>query len=198
MPAQCPAPEGDKTAEDRTYVCSPSSHTTGHRSNPAFDDRGNALRQSYYKSSYLRPHFIKDVSNHMKKPFAGTVMLAVGMAVGSVVTIALHQPETARAEQAMNMPMQMDAKSAGDREMNAAMDGMSKKMASMKMSGIQDRDFMMMMTPHHQSAVDMAKIELRLGTHPELKAMARDIIKSQDQEIGQMRTWLKAWYGSKM
>lgn len=124
-------------------------------------------------------------------------MLAVGMSIGSVVTIALHQPEAARAEQVMTLPMQMDGKSAGDREMNAAMDGMSKKMATIKMTGVQDRDFMLMMTPHHQSAVDMAKIELRLGTHPELKAMARDIIKSQDQEIGQMRTWLKEWYGGK-
>lgn len=125
-------------------------------------------------------------------------MLAVGMTVGSAATIALHQPESVRAAEKMNMPMQMNAKSAGDRQMNAAMDGMSKKMASMKMTGIQDRDFMVMMTPHHQSAVDMAKIELRLGTHAELKSMARDIIKSQEQEIGQMQTWLKAWYGTKM
>ncbi len=133
----------------------------------------------------------------MRKTLTGTILLAVGVSIGSVVTIAVHQPEEARAEQAMNMSMQMDAKSAGDREMNAAMAGMSKTMATTKMTGVQDRDFMVMMTPHHQSAVDMAKIELRLGTHPELKAMARDIIKSQDQEIGQMHAWLKKWYGGK-
>ena len=134
----------------------------------------------------------------MKIPQAGTVMLAIGIAIGSAGTIALHQPEIARAQQANQMPMKMDAKSAGDREMNAAMDRMSKKMASLKMTGVQDRDFMLMMTPHHQSAVDMAEIELRRGTHPELKSMARDIIRSQDQEIAQMRTWLRAWYGNKM
>ena len=135
-----------------------------------------------------------------QKSLVSTFTLAVGIALGSVGTLALHQPEAARAESAMNMPMGMGtaAKSVGDREMNAAMDGMSKKMASMKLTGIQDRDFMLMMTPHHQSAVDMAKIELRRGTHPELKAMAQDIIKSQDQEIGQMRIWLKSWYRTSM
>jgi len=133
----------------------------------------------------------------MKAPHLGTVMLAVGMAIGSAATIALHQPEVARAQRAMHMQMPMDEKSAGDREMNAAMDLMSKTMARSKMTGIQDRDFMVMMTPHHQAAVDMAIIELRRGTRPELKAMARDIIKSQNEEIAQMRTWLKAWYGNK-
>lgn len=134
----------------------------------------------------------------MKKSLFAPMMLAVGIAVGSVGTLVAHQPDVARAADMTNMSMKMDAKSAGDREMNAAMDGMSKKMASEKLTGIQDRDFMVMMTPHHQSAVDMAKVELRLGTHPELKAMARDIIASQNKEIGQMRTWLKAWYGNTM
>ena len=132
----------------------------------------------------------------MMRPHLGTIMLAVGLAFGSAGTIALQQPEAARADAAMQM--QMKASSVGDREMNAAMDRMSKSMSSAKLTGNQDHDFMVMMTPHHQSAVDMAKIELRRGTHPELKAMARDIIASQNREIAQMRLWLKAWYGSKM
>jgi uncharacterized protein (DUF305 family) len=74
---------------------------------------------------------------------------------------------------------------------------MMKTMDATKLTGNQDRDFMLMMIPHHQSAVEMAKIELRLGTRPELKALSHDIIKSQDQEIGQMRGWLKAWYAKK-
>ena len=36
----------------------------------------------------------------------------------------------------------------------------------------------------------------RRGTHPELKALANDIIKSQDGEIAHMRVWLIEWYGS--
>ncbi len=92
------------------------------------------------------------------------------------------------------MSMKSQSKSAGDTEMNAAMDRMSAQMSSLKLTGVQDRDFMSMMIPHHMSAVDMAKIELRRGTRPELKTLARDIIKSQDQEIGRMQGGLKAWY----
>ncbi len=124
----------------------------------------------------------------------GALMLAVGLLVGSVTTMALH-PSVGSA-QGMGS-MSMGAKSAGDTQMNAAMNKMSDSMATEKLTGIQDRDFMIMMIPHHQSAVDMAKIELRRGTHPALKALARDIIRSQDREIGQMHAWLKAWYGQK-
>ncbi len=88
----------------------------------------------------------------------------------------------------------MDAKSGGDTEMNSVMGRMMQKMSAMKLTGVQDRDFMMMMIPHHQSAVDMARIELRRGTNPKLKSLAQDIIKSQDQEIRQMQGWLRTWY----
>lgn len=122
-------------------------------------------------------------------------MLAIGLVVGSGATVALRQPAAAIAGQSMaGMSMKSQSKSAGDTEMNAAMDRMSAQMSSLKLTGVQDRDFMSMMIPHHMSAVDMAKIELRRGTRPELKTLARDIIKSQDQEIGRMQGWLKAWY----
>ncbi len=122
-------------------------------------------------------------------------MLAIGLVVGSGASVALRQPAAAIAGQSMaGMSMKSQSKSAGDTEMNAAMDRMSAQMSSLKLTGVQDRDFMNMMIPHHMSAVDMAKIELRRGTRPELKTLARDIIKSQDQEIGRMQGWLKAWY----
>ncbi len=125
----------------------------------------------------------------------GSMMLAIGLVVGSGATVALRQPAAAIAGQSMaGMSMKSQSKSAGDTEMNAAMDRMSAQMSSLKLTGVQDRDFMSMMIPHHMSAVDMAKIELRRGTRPELKTLARDIIKSQDQEIGRMQGWLKAWY----
>ena len=123
------------------------------------------------------------------------LMLALGLVVGSAATMTLH-PATAVAEDAM-AGMKMPAKSIGDEQMNAAMAKMTKTMGTEKLTGNQDHDFMIMMIPHHQSAVDMAKIELRLGKHPELLALSHDIIKSQDQEIAQMRGWLKAWYAKK-
>jgi uncharacterized protein (DUF305 family) len=55
--------------------------------------------------------------------------------------------------------------------------------------------FMAGMIPHHAAAVAMARLELAHGTHPELKAMARDIITAQNTEIEQMTGWLRQWYG---
>ena len=49
-----------------------------------------------------------------------------------------------------------------------------------------------MMIPHHQGAVDMAKIELQYGNDPALKKMAEQIIASQESEIAFMRVWQKA------
>jgi uncharacterized protein (DUF305 family) len=61
----------------------------------------------------------------------------------------------------------------------------------MEMSGDPDMDFVMMMLPHHQGAVDMAKIELRYGKDPELRKLAEDIVASQEKEIAFMRAWHK-------
>lgn len=128
----------------------------------------------------------------MTKIRIGTMMLALGLAVGGGSTIALRPAAVASAAQSMG---DMNSKSAGDMEMNRAMSQMAHKMAATHLSGVQDRDFMMMMIAHHQSAVDMARIELRRGTHQKLKSLARDIIRSQTQEILQMHRWLKNWYG---
>lgn len=57
-----------------------------------------------------------------------------------------------------------------------------------------ERAFMDAMIPHHAAAVAMARIELTHGSHPQLKAMARQIITSQTREIAQMTGWLRNWY----
>ena len=54
-------------------------------------------------------------------------------------------------------------------------------------SGNVDRDFVAMMIPHHQGAIEMAVAELRYGTNPQLKRIAQEIIVDQQQEIAAMR-----------
>jgi uncharacterized protein (DUF305 family) len=63
-------------------------------------------------------------------------------------------------------------------------------------SGDYDRSFIDLMVPHHQAAVEMAKVAQAHATHAELKTLADAIINAQDNEIAQMRGWRKAWYGS--
>lgn len=66
---------------------------------------------------------------------------------------------------------------------------MAKMMAAMaiKPSGDVDRDFVDMMAPHHQGAIDMAQAELRHGRNEQLRRIAQEIIVTQQQEIAAMR-----------
>jgi uncharacterized protein (DUF305 family) len=66
---------------------------------------------------------------------------------------------------------------------------MRKMMADMmiKPTGDVDHDFVAMMVPHHQGAVDMAKAELNHGHNVQLRRLAREIVATQQQEITVMR-----------
>lgn len=54
-----------------------------------------------------------------------------------------------------------------------------------------DEAFVRGMIAHHQGAVDMAKIQLKYGKDAEMRKLAEDIIKAQEQEIKQMQSWLE-------
>jgi uncharacterized protein (DUF305 family) len=66
---------------------------------------------------------------------------------------------------------------------------MTKMMIDMgiRPSGDVDADFVAMMTPHHQGAIEMAQAELRYGRNEQLRRMAQEIIITQQQEIAAMR-----------
>ena len=57
-------------------------------------------------------------------------------------------------------------------------------------SGDVDRDFIRMMIPHHQGAIDMARVLLKYGRDEKLKRLAQSIVVEQAQEIIYMRTLL--------
>jgi len=74
--------------------------------------------------------------------------------------------------------------------MEQAMERMHTDM-SIAPSGDPDRDFATMMIPHHQGAVDMAKVELQFGKDPVLRRLAQGIIIEQLQEIAVMQRELR-------
>ena len=59
-----------------------------------------------------------------------------------------------------------------------------------------DKHFIEEMIPHHEGAIDMANLALTRDTKPEIKILATNIIKSQTEEIVQMKAWYKSWFGT--
>ncbi|NKB17770.1 MAG: DUF305 domain-containing protein, partial [Pseudanabaena sp. CRU_2_10] len=59
-----------------------------------------------------------------------------------------------------------------------------------------DRHFITMMIPHHEGAVKMADLALKLSKRPEIRKLAESIKRDQTREIDQMRAWYKQWYGT--
>jgi uncharacterized protein (DUF305 family) len=57
-------------------------------------------------------------------------------------------------------------------------------------TGNPDKDFVLMMMPHHQGAIDMANVELQYGKDPELRQLAADIVAAQQKGIAEMKAWL--------
>ena len=74
--------------------------------------------------------------------------------------------------------------------MMRAMERMHKDM-NIAPSGDPDRDFAAMMIPHHQGAIEMARLELQFGKSPVLRRLAQGIIVEQLQEIEVMQRELR-------
>jgi uncharacterized protein (DUF305 family) len=58
------------------------------------------------------------------------------------------------------------------------------------LTGDADRDFAQSMIPHHQGAIDMARIVLEHGKDPELRKLAEAVVSAQEGEIAELKEWL--------
>jgi uncharacterized protein (DUF305 family) len=76
----------------------------------------------------------------------------------------------------------------GYREANAKMH----RDMDIKFSGDSDVDFVRGMIPHHQGAIDMAKIALQNAKDEQVRKWAADVIREQQREIAEMQAWLKS------
>jgi uncharacterized protein (DUF305 family) len=82
-------------------------------------------------------------------------------------------------------------------DMNNMSGGQKSMKGGMMMDMTQmDRHFIEMMIPHHQGAIDMAKLALDKSKRSDIKKLSKDIISSQTAEIETMKKWYKEWFGT--
>ena len=119
-------------------------------------------------------------------------LLGLGMAVFAIALVSAVAFLSTGPEKASFLARNDAALSSGPEEApflakNDA--AMTRMMAAMKIkpSNDVDRDFVAMMVPHHQGAIDMAEAELSYGHNKPLRGLAQEIIATQQQEIVAMR-----------
>jgi uncharacterized protein (DUF305 family) len=76
-------------------------------------------------------------------------------------------------------------------ELVGSMHAMHAAMTSVRPTGNNDVDFVRLMLPHHQAAIDMAKTQLAFGQDPQMRRLAQEIITDQQSEIELMQLWLR-------
>lgn len=135
--------------------------------------------------------------NHMSRDM-GTLKTTVCTIALAILGISPPVSATKSAAQNVNPAMQgnqaMADKTADDStwsELTSSMKKMEMAMMSMETSGNSDADFVRLMIPHHQAAIDMARTQLLQGKDPQMRRLAQQIITDQQSEIELMKLWLE-------
>lgn len=117
-------------------------------------------------------------------------MYAKTLSAACLAALIFTLPATAQDTHAgHNMASTSVSTSPSTQEFEAANARMHQDMA-IAYTGKADVDFVRSMIPHHQGAIDMARIELKHGKNPEIRRLAEEVIRAQEAEIAMMRDWL--------
>jgi uncharacterized protein (DUF305 family) len=119
-----------------------------------------------------------------------TILIAASLATALSTSAVLAQDNTMHQGHDMSsMDHGMMDDSPSSKAFSEANAKMHKDMA-VPLTGNADVDFVQGMIPHHQGAIDMAKIVLEHGKDPEIRKLAEEVIAAQEGEIAMMKAWL--------
>ncbi len=127
----------------------------------------------------------------------GLILLVGGFAVCLLTLGAATQSWPGMTYKYGNLSMMKDGRMKGymmnrDDMMQMSMTDMSAALKG-KTGDDFDKAFIEGMIPHHQGAIEMAKLAQTSAKHEEIKEMAEDIIAAQQMEIDMMKEWQEAW-----
>ena len=96
-----------------------------------------------------------------------------------------------KGQQAVHTHVNKSEDNSAWAELQSSMEKMHLAMHSIAASDNSDADFVLLMIPHHQAAIDMAKTQLLYGKDAQMRRLAQEIIADQQSEIELMNLWLK-------
>jgi len=116
-----------------------------------------------------------------------SLIVAAGIATLSTVALAQGTPHSGHSAPMQTQQSTDNAATKAYREANMKMH----RDMEISYTGDSDVDFVRSMIPHHQGAIDMARIALQNAKDEQVRKWATDVIREQEREIAEMRAWLK-------
>ncbi len=170
----------DSMKKDQTNM-EPMHNMNGMKMTGDFDyDFANTMVAHHQSAVDMAKDVISKGSNAEVKTMAQNIVTAQEAEIAQFKSILKDS----------KMPEMKKEAGEAHNELGETMEKMETKMNGIKKSGNADKDFLMMMIPHHESAVTMGEDELSHGKNLELKKMAQKIIEDQSKEIKQFEGML--------
>jgi uncharacterized protein (DUF305 family) len=126
----------------------------------------------------------------MSRGFVRVAVIGLMVAASMLAQAADQHAHGMQAEDAAPASFVASTAKSFDALMKDAMTVMDRDMRAAPVNGQPAHDFMAMMIPHHQGAIDMAKSILLNTQDPEVRNLAQGIITEQANEIRLMKAWL--------
>jgi uncharacterized protein (DUF305 family) len=143
------------------------------------------------QTQMMSPEMMQSMMKMMQNCMGMMQMMQTGMGQGMPMQGGMQGNMPMQGGLGQNMPMMQGGMSEAQAAYMASMSKMDAPMMQAMQISDPDVAFVKGMIPHHQGAIDMAKVVLQYGKDDTVKAWANQIIAAQEKEIAEMQDWLK-------